>query len=174
MSKTRFQIRKEREAKWHGQYSRAESCEDGCAYCGQIGNLGEDHVPPLAVLEKVGKLRNLFLYDACVVCNARLGDYPSACLVVRAEYLVCVLRRDWLLTTKGVKRQFSTHQVASAGVGIKARLQSGQIKARCRCRSCTDLVPSLSLKGPKLPYAGKDETRGGDRTIYDDGGMTGV
>lgn len=128
--------RKARVARWHGAYSAAHpDCVDGCCvYCGGPAS-GLDHVPPLSFLDLVGERQGL-LYRACVVCNTKLSAYPADCLPVRADYLVAVLRREWLLCRNGVKRLFPAERIETTGKALRERIRSGEVRAACRCRRC--------------------------------------
>lgn len=128
--------RKEALEKWGGAYALAHDAPTGCVYCGIQDGCGKDHVPPLSFVSLVGKPEGLCLYDACPVCNGLLSKYPVTCLKDRAEYLICVLRREWALLVSGQPRRWDRELVAASGQNIKRRLASGEVAALCRCSGC--------------------------------------
>lgn len=174
-----------RHAEFHKLYARARDNEGGCVYCGGPSRGGRDHVPPLAFVDEVGPYGDLWLYDACGLCNIKLSAYPVACLVARAEYLLCVLRREWLLLNSGVVRRWRQSHVALTGVSVKRRLVTGETRARCRCAACqvwllTNAKDDVKETPWGVPYAGKEIGQGfkpewlGAGYDYDDGGLTPV
>lgn len=130
--------RAEREARWHEFYRPAveASARPRCCYCGGRA-VCEDHVPPLSFLDKAGRQEGLWLYPACLLCNVNLATYPADCLVLRSQYLLCELRREFVYLAHGVRRQFQLPKVRAAGRNVKFRLETGRIAAACRCARCS-------------------------------------
>lgn len=118
-----------------------------CVYCGTSKGVGQDHVPPLSVLSWSRPGVSRLLYPACTCCNVKLSAYPSICLVARSEYLLCVLRREWLTIRGGNKRRWTLRQVTASGMGVKRRLAEGVTASLCPCRACSGL-PVLLLTNP--------------------------
>lgn len=174
MSKTGFQRRKEREAKYGASYKLVEDLEGCCVYCGRPSKNGRDHVPPLAFVGRFPDAPRL-LYSACYLCNQKLAAYPSSCLPERAEFLICALRREWLFMKAGMAKKWTKEQVAINGIAVKARLASGEIRGQCRCVVCEKKNGAFKPRS-KMPYAGKEEGQGikPEWDYYDDGLTTGV
>lgn len=143
-------IRREWEASFGPSYVEVHDKENGCVYCGQDGKAGRDHVPPLAlVAQRKVPEGPRWCYPACFLCNEKLAAYPASCLMLRAEFLLCVLRREWLLVKGGKRSRWRPEHVARNGVSVKARLASGETRALCRCGRCQRL-PVLLLTNPLL------------------------
>lgn len=126
-----------REARWHHLYVAVSDKGKAarCVYCGARASC-EDHVPPLSFLDKAGAQEGLWLYPACALCNLSLATYPADCLVLRAEYLICELRREFVFLAHGVARHWAMPKVRAAGRNVKWRLQHGRLAAACRCVRC--------------------------------------
>lgn len=107
-----------------------------CVYCGDTGKLGHDHVPPLFVADWVEEPRRL--YPACGVCNRLLGPYPVACLRLRAEYLLCRLRVEWIKLRGGRKVRWPVERIRACAEGVKHRLARGSTGEACRCQHCIE------------------------------------
>jgi hypothetical protein len=144
-----WQRRKARAREVAPLYQRAHVERGPCVYCGAACR-GVDHVPPVCVVAAAGAVEGAWLYDACPVCNYTLGDYPVSCLDARAGFLLGLLRREYLFTRGGRKRRFSTDQFEAAGRGLKARIDAGEVAARCRCKRCRE----SKTPGPCGPGAG--------------------
>lgn len=125
-------------AKWQGQYASAFGPEriPRCVYCGGRAT-GEDHVPPVSFVDKVGVKGPLWVYPACGLCNCMAASYPADCLVHRAEFIICQLRREFVLLVNGVKRRTDLSTVRSTGRKARYRLDTGRIAAACRCGRVT-------------------------------------
>lgn len=175
MSKQSSELRKSRLEQFGSLYEKAHALEGACVYCGEAAKNGLDHVPPLHAVEQFGPYDRHYLYDACGLCNCKLSAYPAACLVVRAEYLLCVLRKEWLILSRGGKRRWPKEQVAINGIAVKARLTSGAIRAVCRCKSCETIPEAKPFRKMGIPYAGKELTFSHtDWDYYDAGHTSGV
>jgi hypothetical protein len=144
-----------REARWHQFYEPVEGlgAERRCIYCGARA-VCEDHVPPMSFLDKAGRQEGLWLYPACLLCNVNLATYPSDCLVLRAEFLLCELRREFIYLAHEVRRQWSLPKVKSAGKNVRFRLDTGRIASACRCAKCAESkTPDPEDRGPRAGEA---------------------
>jgi len=156
------QRRKALEDRLHSTYKLAPNHEGGCIYCGAKSS-GKDHVPPLFHAETVSKDGSgRWLHDCCGPCNVLLSAYPAVCLKVRAEYLLCVLRREWLLTRNGLKRKYPNSVISTKGLRVKARLASGITQSLCLCKNCKAVREKENPELPQhpAPYGGKEISYG--------------
>lgn len=128
-----------REARWHEFYKSVDqgSGERRCIYCGGRA-VCDDHVPPMSFLDKAGRQQSVWLYPACLLCNVNLATYPAECLELRAELLLCELRREFIYLAHKVRRQWSLAQVKAAGKNVRFRLETGRLAAACRCARCAE------------------------------------
>lgn len=134
----RNRARQLREAEHGAAYRVAPVPPRVCVYCGGDAKAGRDHVPPLAAASWFSPSALRWLYPACTICNGTLSVYPAACLVERAEFLVCILRRDWLRIKAGQSKRWPLDAVATKGRACKERLSAGDTAKACHCRSCAE------------------------------------
>lgn len=127
-----------RKQQWGGAYKLAHPDAHQCVYCGAATG-GKDHVPPLQLVDQLGgQAGELLLYGCCSICNGKLSAYPANCVQLRAEYLVCNLRAEWLRVRAGIQRKWQLAQIEAAGRGVSARLKAGNHRQVCRCPRCAE------------------------------------